>query len=408
MNNYKIVNNKVHFPILACFLSLCLIIGRDTLIANVSLGFYPSQIITILLVGILGILFAITNFQSLRDILKDHRLWIIWIGSIIYLLPMFVKQDFQLMYASILFCLIFGVFISFISSIEQTGKVFVFIIGALSLYSFLSLYVLNPLAVNGVLPANQVTNSAGVTLNHFGLAYAIPQTHYIRNFSIFREPGVFSFFINLAFYLNNEIVTYSKKYVYYVLNAILVLASISTFSTSGIAVTCALCLFFVLDKKLYKAKYFWGIAGGIAAVATLFIIVVIIKKGTLYWELLSMVNKLFTKNESIFARVTSLVENIKLIATHFFFGDTVWNVFYSFGNNTSSTLILLSMCGVFGGLANIVLWISFLWKKNRHILLNIFLILVMFLSFNTQNLTTNLFFWLFPLMSYCNKIANQR
>ena len=111
--------------------------------------------------------------------------------------------------------------------------------------------------------------------------------------------------------------------------------------------------------------------------------------------------KLFQPNHSLSARLASIVGNLKMIMKHFFVGDTVVNVMYSLGDNTASTLILFAMCGVLGGLVNVLLWLVLLWRSKQGLLISICLTIVMFMTFNTQNLTTNLFFWLFPTMAFC-------
>jgi hypothetical protein len=68
-------------------------------------------------------------------------------------------------------------------------------------------------------------------------------------------------------------------------------------------------------------------------------------------------------------------------------------------HNTSSTLLLFAILGVMGGTLNVAAWIALLWKRERKIIGNLILMVTMFMSFNTQNLTANVFFWLFPMMA---------
>jgi len=39
------------------------------------------------------------------------------------------------------------------------------------------------------------------------------------------------------------------------------------------------------------------------------------------------------------------------------------------------------------------------WKKERSVLMNLFLLVILFLPFNTQNVIHDMFFWLFPVMA---------
>jgi len=47
--------------------------------------------------------------------------------------------------------------------------------------------------------------------------------------------------------------------------------------------------------------------------------------------------------------------------------------------------------------------VKMLWDKNRSLFGNLILLGILFLSFNTQNLAANLFFWLFPCMAFAQQ-----
>ena len=48
---------------------------------------------------------------------------------------------------------------------------------------------------------------------------------------------------------------------------------------------------------------------------------------------------------------------------------------------------------------NVAAWIALVWKRDRNVFGNLILLCIMFMSFNTQNLVANVFFWLFPMMA---------
>ena len=64
---------------------------------------------------------------------------------------------------------------------------------------------------------------------------------------------------------------------------------------------------------------------------------------------------------------------------------------------------MFSGFGVLGGLFHVVGWVAFVWEKNRKTWVNLALLLIMFMSFNTQNLIADVFFWLFPMMALVEK-----
>ena len=72
-------------------------------------------------------------------------------------------------------------------------------------------------------------------------------------------------------------------------------------------------------------------------------------------------------------------------------------------DNTSSTTIMLATTGIFGGLLHIVSWFALAWHRERKLWVNLALVLILFMSFNTQNLTWDLFFWLLPVMALLEK-----
>ena len=72
-------------------------------------------------------------------------------------------------------------------------------------------------------------------------------------------------------------------------------------------------------------------------------------------------------------------------------------------DNTSSTLILYNIFGVLGGTLNVAGWVALVWKKEQKLLVNLALLVILFMAFNTQNLTWNLFFWLFPGMALAQR-----
>ena len=80
-------------------------------------------------------------------------------------------------------------------------------------------------------------------------------------------------------------------------------------------------------------------------------------------------------------------------------GDKLSDVLYSAANNTSSTLILYAGLGILGGTLNVAAWVALVWEKDRRLWANLALLAVLFLSFNTQNLIADVFFWLFPVMA---------
>ena len=75
------------------------------------------------------------------------------------------------------------------------------------------------------------------------------------------------------------------------------------------------------------------------------------------------------------------------------------HVLHGTAHNTSSTLLLFAIGGIACGSLNVAAWVALTWSRKRSILGNLVLLLTLFLSFNTQNLIANVYFWLFPMMA---------
>ena len=136
--------------------------------------------------------------------------------------------------------------------------------------------------------------------------------------------------------------------------------------------------------------------GGVAAAA----MYCIARKNALYWEVYDMlIGKFLSDNESGPDRINSIFNNLQIFVKNPLFGERVYGVLHSMVNNTSSTLILYAMYGVVGGCLNVAAWVALVWEKERSLWANLALLLILFMSFNTQNLITDVFFWLFPVMA---------
>ena len=71
---------------------------------------------------------------------------------------------------------------------------------------------------------------------------------------------------------------------------------------------------------------------------------------------------------------------------------------FSLGSDPIAYLV----CG-FGGTWSVFSWTVLVWKRERHLIGNLLLLMILFMSFNTQNLTADVFFWLFPMMALTEK-----
>ena len=405
MKQYPLLKNKASKILFALFLVAMLFLSRDTLFSSCIVGFAKSQILMMGLIMALGAVFLWVNRKEIPQILKDLRMLLLIACALILVLPMVLKQDWQLMYFSILLCVLTAVFLTYFTSGREVARYYVVILVVLGLYSLLATYGLKPLARAEIISPRIFYNSQDFKFLDFGFTYAVYSRLWHRNFGIFREPGVYQFFVLLAVYLNNYWVDWDRQWKLWLCNVALVVTMISTFALGGFAELALFAVFLFFDKKWYREK--WGRWVCIAAPVLLVAAVVLFFyrmqlpdfEKTIYFELYNMFIRLTTDSDSMMDRKDAILVNLQFITKHPLAGDAISNVLHGTNHNTSSTLLLYAILGVFGGTLHVVSWVALAWKLERNFFGNLILLLILFMSFNTQNLVANVFFWLFPMMA---------
>lgn len=404
MNYYCFPEKKISKLLFGLLFFFLLVLNRDGLYTAV-LGLYPSLLTSYGLIGVTGIAFLAVNRKQLKPILLDKRILAAAICAVVMLLPMVVKQDWQLMYINILLCLYIAFFFSFFMTAKEIARYYVVILSALAVYSLAALYILRPLTDSGLLSPRVITNSIGVEIYHYGLSF-VPLTFVSnRNFGIFREPGVYQFFILLGIYLNNYLIQWDKNWKLWLINGILAVTMVSTFATGGVIELGLLIVVMFFDKQWYRERKIRLLAAGLVLLAAAVVAYCIAVKNGFYWALYEMFTKFVKNPESVGARIGSIVVNFKYFMRNPLVGEKMATVLHLVGvgpevvDNTSSTMILYAIYGILGGTLNVAAWFALVWDKNRKLWANLALAAILFMSFNTQNLTWNMFFWLFPMLA---------
>lgn len=385
------------------FLFLQLVLARDTMIANAVIGVVPCLAASLALLAVLGIAFLAVNRGQLKQILTDRRMAAFAFSALVLLVPMIVKGDWQLMYFSILLCIWFAIFLTYFVSIREAARCYVLALSILAVYSLVVTYLCKPLTVQGILDPPAFQNGAGVTFYNFGLSVADSRLTTNRNRGLFREPGVYQFFLILGLYLNNYTAGWSKKRQLWLYNAILAVTMLSTMSTNGVVELALFAVVLFLDKKYYKNKYIMRAAVVLMAALAVLLAVVIVQQGIWYKNLITMVQKLYKINASSSARYMSIYTDLMIFLKHPLFGAGVSQTLHAVTDNTTSTMILYAILGFVGGTFHAASWVALLWEKERKVWVNLAMLVILFMSFNTQNLTWDVFFWLFPIMALCEK-----
>lgn len=400
MRQYRFFEGRIKNVLIGFLLLGMLLLSRNTLISTSLLGFQRSQFLMLGLIFVAAVVFLILNRDHFKEIFMDWRVTIAILICGILLLPMIVKQDWQLMYFSILLCPLFAIFLTYFVSYQDVSKIYVTIITVLSAYSVVATYFLRLLPDSGLLLVPEFYNANDVAFYNFGLSFVSQSYVKNRNFGIFREPGVYQYFLLLALFLNNFTVSWQKVSKQWLINGILAVTMLTTLATGGFVELGIFAVILFFYKKLYRSRktcivVIVGILIGAIALA-----LIVRQKGQLYWELYGMfVSKFMPGEESGIDRASSIIKNALYFFRNPFVGEKISEVLYSVQNNTSSTMILFAILGVLGGSLNVAAWFALVWRKEQGIVTNLGLLLVLFMSFNTQNMVADVFFWLFPTMA---------
>ncbi len=407
MRYYPFPDTKVTKALTALFLMALLFLARDTMLTSSILGFNQSQFLMLGLICLAGLIFLIYNRKYWKDILLDKRMLVILLSTILLLLPMVVKRDWQMMYFSVLLCVYVAVFLTYFISYRELGKYYVLLLTFLGVYSILAMWVVHPLLLDtGLLTVPMFTNPIGAPFHNCFFSFVSCLYVKTRNFGIFREPGVYQYFIILALLLNNYTVTWKSQRTLWVCNFALGATMLSTLATGGVAELGLLAIVVFFDKKLYREKKAWIVIGICALLLAVLLGFAVYQQGALFWELYSMViGKFQPGTDSSTERIDAIVGDFNWFLAHPLMGGPLGQVLHSAVNNTTSTLIQYAAWGIFGGSLHVAAWLALIWEKERKFWVNLMLIPIMFLSFNTQNLIADVFFWMFAMMALTERLA---
>lgn len=409
MKRYRYLDSCWGKGILTLFLLASVLLARDAQIAMAILGLNKSQLLLAGLTGALGLGFLIRNYRDWKALLWNRRIGVVLTAAAVLLIPMLVKRDWQLVYFSMLFCVAYAVLLTYFTSCQEVSKIYVLIMTALAAYSVLTTYVLRRIPDSGSGLIGSFYGDTGVLFYNFGLSYVSESFVKNRNFGIFREPGVYQYFLLLAIYLANDRVQWKIRRTFVLVNLTLAATMLTTFATGGVIEMALLYGFLFVDKKLYRDKKTrWTVlslvTAGIAAA-----IIVLAWQGTIYREVYDMfIGKFRPGQDSGVDRINSIVLNTRAFLRSPLVGEKIASVLYALDNNTSSSTILFAVLGIAGGLFHGMSWVALSWRKNRSIGMNLALLVILAMSFNTENMITDLFLWLMPVMALTEKIMERQ
>lgn len=386
---------------LFCLLYFC----RVSQVSHYLLGFYKAQLVTATATALAVLCFLIVQRRNLLKILLNYRLALALLFTAAILIPMCVKQDWQMMYFSILLSILIGVFLSYFVSCAQTAKLFCVIVTGLALFSLAAFALLRPLADRGILTPSVFVNDYGGEFYNYLLAFVPKNMIRDRNFGIFREPGVYQFFLFLALYLCFYHVRWDKEAHMWSCAGILCLTLLTTFSPGALAAMVLLLLTVYFEKKIYRSRPGKIATGLILGLGAAFGAYVLLAKPHLYTTLRLMFGKIGPGNPSFDDRLESIRLNLHLLSFRPNVGRNIGYILEMIQDNTSSTLILFAILGVYSGWLHVIGWVCLAARGKGHWYSKLLCLVGLAVTFNTQNLITDPFFWIFPIMALIESVG---
>lgn len=402
MKYYRFPETKLNKAVFVLFLLAMQLLSRTTMVTAVFLGFHSAQYLAIGLLGVAGIAFLWVNRKEWKQVFTDSRVAAAAGIAGLMLLGMVVKQDFQMLYFSILLYILFAVFLTFFVSAREVATCFVLLHTFLGICTLVGMFVLKPLVQAGLLPGNAFLSPGGWFMYNFGLTYTTylnnMQAPALRAFGIFREPGLYQIFLFIAIQLNNYTVQWKKPWHMWAVDGVLFATLLMTFATGGVFALGLYTVFLFFDKKLYQNKWLCILAAAAVVAAIALVLTALAQGGTWAYELVGMVEKVFRKTASYTERLDAIAADAEIFLGNPLFGEKISHVMYAVVNNTATSPIVFAAFGIVGGCLHVLSWVALAWRKERSILMNLVLLLILFIPFNTQNMIHDMFFWLFPVM----------
>ena len=412
MTYYRFPDTKLWKIGIFLYLYALQAVARSTMYTYVFLGFYKAQMIMLALVGIGGLAFLIINRKNLRQIVTDRRMAVALVFAAVILLPMLIKRDWQLMYFSILLYILFAVFLSYFLTLREAAGYYVALITAISVLTILAQFVLKPMTDAGILPAFPFKSAGGWDMYNFCLTFACNLNEHgdstFRSFGIFREPGLYQIFLFIAIQLNNYIVQWKREWKMWSVNAVLFTALLVTFATGGVLALGLYIVFLFFDKGLYRNRKLQILAVAAVIAGAAAVVLALMQGGSWAYELVGMVEKIYNQTDSYTSRLDSIFMDAKIFLENPLVGAKMQKVLYSVPNNTTTSPILFASLGIAGGILHVLSWAALAWKKERHWIMNLILMVILFVPFNTQNVMGDMFFWLFPVLALTEKILDRK
>lgn len=401
ITNHSVINELL----LYLFIFASIILTRDTLITTIKVGIRNSSIAYIILVAVLLILTLITNKKSL--VLRIDSIAFCGALTLISIVTTLIKLDFQPFLVAIILCYAYALFTLHIFTLESFYSKFSNIILALATYSLFTHYILRPFLFVGNSPSQLVPiiyNSSKIAFFDFKFSFVLARHDYYRNFGLFREPGVYQFFLSLALIYECLLNQNKKRWIHIILLSLTIL---STFSLPGFLSLFLIFVIFALNA-LPKMNFRKNM------IIFAFISILIVTVVYIYFSnnnivkitVIEMFKKISLNNVSSNVRLNSIINEITLFLRHPLIGTTYNNIMVLKGYSANSYFSILAHFGFLAGVMLVISQILFSKLISDKLLSRILAFILFFILAGTQYLLTNPLFWILiftPLFKVSNR-----
>ena len=337
--------------------------------------------------------------------LSRQRLIVVLSFICLSLISGLINQDFNIKYIYEMFLICFACMYVSIVPFDRFADDFIKVMLFLGICS-LGIYLISIFGRSMLQRLPIIRNTAGVRFYNAWISLVPVDENYIsiyRNYGVFREPGVFQIFLNLALML----LFFQNSHINFRLwqMCVLVITILSTISTAGYIVMAILLIMYLGTSRQPKEKQLILIS----IVSAVMVMMIYVDSGQVLFSKIG--NK---DNVSWISRISAITANLSIAAEHPFWGAGWDNIKAEFAktvsnqygvneyHNTNTFFKILAVHGV----PFFFLCVSGMWRFMKAInlgrIISVVLFGTIFLCLSNEDMTFNVVTWIMVLYGWGN------
>ncbi|MBA4310823.1 MAG: hypothetical protein C0425_10890 [Chlorobiaceae bacterium] len=360
---------------------------------------------SIVLVGITFLISFLVFFLGINKNINLKLLLFFIFLSGSGLISIIYNQDYSIENFYFIFAISSAFFLTSVINQNQLYRYYIKIMMFISVYSLLATYILLPLQMNSVINWFSTYESyLGTPFLNMVFTYSVAWEGVIRNQGIFREPGVFQFYLLIALMIELFYFKAIRKNIIFIFSVTI----LSTFSTVGI-----ICYLILISLKFNRRNItnIFKFRQNKYLISIVILIVIVLQNSSVSLLVKRAFEKLFGEGENVSSvvRVESILNNLEASIISPIFGNGFVNGFKYIQNNlieyagndiTGTNFSYIMALGIISGLLILFMMLQFTQSINGKNAKSIILLFILLLSLNTQNLVYSSMLWIFLFSSY--------